>query len=147
VKDLQAQQRLAQADTIHITDLESAINYWRTQHPCDDDASLPPDLEVLAEVYAQMIMHRAMEVEAARIPQHALDAWIAWYATTKDTPCIAICSTSQGDAECKGCGRSEQEVHGWLALSPFAKRKVWLRITNEGRALRFNRYAERALLQ
>lgn len=147
VKDLQAQQRLTQADTIHITDLESAINHWRALHPCDENAIQSPEVETLAEVYAQMIMYRAMEVEAAHIPQQALDAWMAWYATTRDTPCIAICSTSQGDSQCKGCGRSEREVHEWLSLSPFAKRKVWLRITSEGRALRFHRYAERALLQ
>ena len=30
----------------------------------------------------------------------------AWYAHTPDAPCIAICSTSQGDAVCKGCGRT-----------------------------------------
>ena len=36
----------------------------------------------------------------------ARDAWLAWYATTPDAPCIAICSTSQGDDVCKGCGRT-----------------------------------------
>ena len=67
-----------------------------------------------------------------------------WYQTTADTPCIAICSTSQGDAQCKGCGRSFDEVQRWTEMTPGAKRAVWRRITQEGSAWRFNRYAERA---
>ena len=74
----------------------------------------------------------------------ALQAWMAWYAQTPDTPCIAICSTAQGDALCKGCGRTEQEVQDWPQLGPAHKRAVWQRITMEGTAWRFNRYAERA---
>ena len=80
----------------------------------------------------------------ADLPPAARAAWLAWYATTPDTPCIAICSTAQGDALCKGCGRTEDEVQRWPALSPFARRAVWRRITQQGTAWRFNRYAERA---
>lgn len=144
---LQTLQLHAEVDAIHISDLESAINHWRTRRPCGDDAMLSPEVAVLAEVYSLMILHGVAEIETVRLSQQALDAWVIWYATTKDTPCIAICSTSQGDARCRGCGRTEQEVHEWLSLSPFAKRKVWRRITNEGQALRFNRYSERAWLQ
>ena len=36
------------------------------------------------------------------------------------------------------------EVQHWLAYSPAQKRAVWQRITREGTAWRFNRYAERA---
>jgi predicted Fe-S protein YdhL (DUF1289 family) len=61
-----------------------------------------------------------------------------------DAPCIAICSTSQGDAVCKGCGRTFLEVQRWTEMSPFEKRATWRRITQEGTAWRFNRYAERA---
>lgn len=51
-------------------------------------------------------------------PQH-FGAWLAWYeSTTPDTPCIAICSTSQGDDVCKGCGRTFEEVQHWLSISP-----------------------------
>ena len=60
-----------------------------------------------------------------------------------DAPCIAICSTAQGDALCKGCGRTEDEVQHWPRFSPAEKRVVWRRITMEGTAWRFNRYAER----
>ena len=80
----------------------------------------------------------------ASLPPTALAAWLAWYDTTPDTPCIAICSTSQGDDWCKGCGRSFDEVQFWPAMGPAEKRAVWRRITLEHTAWRFNRYAERA---
>jgi predicted Fe-S protein YdhL (DUF1289 family) len=80
------------------------------------------------------------------MPAKARDAWLGWYAHTPDAPCIAICSTTQGDAVCKGCGRTFDEVQHWPVLSPAEKRGVWRRITLEGTAWRFNRYAERARL-
>ena len=64
-----------------------------------------------------------------------------------DAPCIAICSTSQGDAVCKGCGRTFDEVQHWTEMTPAEKRATWRRITQEGTAWRFNRYAERAATQ
>jgi predicted Fe-S protein YdhL (DUF1289 family) len=79
-----------------------------------------------------------------RLPPKAWAAWMAWYESTPDTPCIAICSTSQGDDECKGCGRSFDEVQLWPAMTPVEKRVTWRRITMEDSAWRFNRYAERA---
>ena len=80
------------------------------------------------------------------MPPAAKQAWLDWYASTPDAPCIAICSTAQGDALCKGCGRSEGEVQHWPTLTPGEKRAVWRRITMEATAWRFNRYAERARL-
>jgi predicted Fe-S protein YdhL (DUF1289 family) len=74
----------------------------------------------------------------------AAEAWQDWYASTPDTPCIAICSTSQGDDTCKGCGRSFEEVQLWTEMTPGEKRFVWHRITMEGTSWRFNKYAERA---
>ena len=78
------------------------------------------------------------------MPAAAAQAWLAWYASTPDAPCIAICSTSQGDAVCKGCGRSFDEVQHWTTMTPGEKRATWRRITMQGTAWRFNRYAERA---
>ena len=78
------------------------------------------------------------------MPRKAHAAWKAWYDTTPDTPCIAICSTSQGDAVCKGCGRTFDEVQHWPGMSPGEKRATWRRITLEASAWRFDRYAERA---
>jgi uncharacterized protein len=130
---------------IHITDIEAAINHWRARVPSPDGVSLAPELRALAEVYALLVYHRQTEADETTMPAAARQAWLAWFDTTPDTPCIAICSTSQGDAMCKGCGRSFDEVQHWTAMSPAEKRTVWRRITIEGDAWRFNRYAERAI--
>ncbi|GAB4089261.1 hypothetical protein GCM10028785_19300 [Hydrogenophaga soli] len=130
---------------IHITDIEAAINHWRTLKPSPDGVALAPELRALAEVYALMIWHQQDLAEEASMPQAAREAWLAWYDTTPDTPCIAICSTSQGDEVCKGCGRTFEEVQRWTEMTPAEKRATWHRITQEGEALRFNRYAERAI--
>ena len=129
---------------IHITDIESAINHWRARSPSPDGITACPEVLALAEVYALLVYYRETEADEASLPDAARQAWLAWYATTPDAPCIAICSTSQGDALCKGCGRSFEEVQHWPAMTPAEKRRVWRRITAEGTAWRFNRYAERA---
>ena len=130
--------------TIHITDIEAAINHWRARSPSPDGVALAPPVLALAEVYARMVYARAQALDEADLPAPALAAWLDWYATTPDTPCIAICSTSQGDDLCKGCGRTFDEVQFWPAMTPAEKRGVWRRITLEHTAWRFNRYAERA---
>jgi uncharacterized protein len=129
---------------IHITDIESAINWWRAQFPSPDGITACPEVLALAEVYALMVYYREHEADEATLPGVAREAWLEWYASTPDAPCIAICSTSQGDALCKGCGRSFEEVQHWTAMTPGQKRAVWRRITLEARAWRFNKYAERA---
>ena len=139
--------RHAALPAIHITDIEAAINYWRARQPSIDGIVLSAPLRALAEVYARLVYTRQAQVAAASLPAAARAAWDAWYDTTPDTPCIAICSTSQGDDWCKGCGRSFAEVQQWLAMDAVEKRAVWQRINREGTAWRFNRYAERAGLQ
>ncbi|HKX94625.1 MAG TPA: DUF3717 domain-containing protein [Methylibium sp.] len=129
---------------IHITDIESAINWWRERSPSPDGISACPEVRALAEVYALLVYYHESECDEATMPAKAKAAWLAWYASTPDAPCIAICSTAQGDAICKGCGRTEGEVQHWTTMSPGAKRACWRRITMEGTAWRFNRYAERA---
>jgi predicted Fe-S protein YdhL (DUF1289 family) len=129
---------------IHITDIESAINWWRERSPSPDGITACTQVRALAEVYALLVYYRQSEADEKTMPRPAHDAWLAWYAHTPDAPCIAICSTAQGDAVCKGCGRTEQEVQQWPQLSPAEKRVVWRRITMEATAWRFNRYAERA---
>lgn len=132
------------SSTIHVTDLEAAINWWRERSPSPDGISAAPEVRALAEAYAMLAWQRATDVETASLSDKALHAWLAWYATTPDSPCIAICSTAQGDAICKGCGRTFDEVQHWPGLDPFEKRAVWHRINFENTAWRFNRYAERA---
>lgn len=129
---------------IYITDIEAAINYWRARVPSPDGVALPAPTRALAEVYALLVYYHEVEADAASMPPRALAAWLAWYESTPDTPCIAICSTSQGDETCKGCGRSFEEVQLWTEMQPVAKRAVWRRITSEGTSWRFNKYAERA---
>jgi uncharacterized protein len=129
---------------IHITDIESAINWWRERSPSPDGITACAEVRALAEVYALLVYHREALADERTMPRKAHAAWLAWYASTPDAPCIAICSTSQGDAVCKGCGRTFDEVQHWTAFSPADKRIVWRRITQEGTAWRFNRYAERA---
>ncbi len=129
---------------IHITDIESAINFWRRKSPSGDDFKLAAPTRALAEVYALMALEQRDEADEDSLPQAAFAAWKAWYDTTPDTPCIAICSTSQGDDWCKGCGRSFLEVQMWTQMTPAQKRQTWRRITLDNGAWRFNRYAERA---
>lgn len=129
---------------IHITDIESAINYWRARMPSADGISLPAPTRALAEVYALLIYHHEVEADPRSMPSKAMDAWLHWYQSTPDTPCIAICSTSQGDEMCKGCGRTFEEVQRWTEMAPADKRATWRRITLDASSWRFNRYAERA---
>lgn len=129
---------------IHITDIEAAINHWRERSPSPDGVALAPALQALGEVYALMAFRHQESVSEEALPAAARDAWLVWFDTMPDTPCIAICSTSQGDETCKGCGRSFDEVQHWTVMSPGEKRAVWRRITLDGSAWRFNRYAERA---
>ncbi|MFG6457746.1 DUF3717 domain-containing protein [Roseateles sp. BYS96W] len=129
---------------LHVTDIEAAINWWRERTPSPDGITAAQEVRALAEAYAQFAWSHATELDAAVLNDDALDAWFAWYSTTADSPCIAICSTAQGDPVCKGCGRSFDEVQHWPSLDPFEKRLVWHRITQDGTAWRFNRYAERA---
>ncbi|PJI95603.1 hypothetical protein CLU85_0316 [Acidovorax sp. 69] len=129
---------------IHITDIEAAINHWRSCAPSPDGVALAPEIEALGEAYALMVYHHKSTVDEEHLPAQALAAWLTWYDTTPDTPCIAICSTSQGDDLCKGCGRTFDEVQFWPGMTPAEKRTVWRRITLEHSAWRFNRYSERA---
>ena len=128
---------------IHITDIESAINWWRAKNPSDGLRACD-EVRALGKVYALMVYHRESEADEQSMPAAAREAWLTWYASTPDAPCIAICSTAQGDPICKGCGRSEDEVQDWPRMSPGEKRAVWRRITLDAKSWRFNRYAERA---
>jgi len=128
---------------IHITDIESAINWWRQRQPSTDGLTACPEVRALGEVYALMVYYRETEADPDSMPPDARDAWLRWYDSTPDAPCIAICSTAQGDPICKGCGRTEDEVQDWPLFTPAEKRQVWRRITLDATAWRFNRYAER----
>ena len=129
---------------IHITDLESAINWWRARSPSKDGISACPEVQALGTIYGLMVYQHQHLWEESLFSTPAMSAWLAWYDSTPDTPCIAICSTSQGDSLCKGCGRTESEVQQWPMMSPAEKRATWHRITAQSSSWRFNKYAERA---
>ena len=129
---------------LHITDIESAINWWRQRSPSPDGITACAEVRALATGYALMVYDHEVECDEATLSPAARAAWLAWYDSTPDAPCIAICSTSQGDDVCKGCGRTFEEVQHWPVLSPAEKRLTWHRITMESTAWRFNKYAERA---
>lgn len=129
---------------IHVSDIEQALNYLRKKYPSEDGMSLAKPLRKLVEVYGLMTYYREMDVDAQTMPRAAYEAWLEWYETTLDTPCIAICSTSQGDPICKGCGRTFNEVRDWQEMSPAQKRGTWRRINQDQTAWRYNRYQERA---
>lgn len=130
---------------IHITDIEAAINFWRRKQPSADGVTLSAEVRALAEVYGRMVFARQELADEQTFPANARAAWNAWYDSTPDAPCIAICSTSQGDELCKGCGRTFDEVQHWPGMSAVEKRSTWRRITQEATAWRFGRYADRAL--
>ena len=131
--------------SLHITDIEAAINWWRERSPSPDGITACAEVLALAEVYALMVYYHEVECDEGTMPPKATAAWLAWYASTPDAPCIAICSTSQGDDVCKGCGRTFDEVQRWPQMTPAEKRHAWRRITQDATAWRFNRYAERAV--
>ncbi len=60
---------------IHISDIESAINYWRDQKPSPDGVTLCPEVRVLAEVYALLVYYHEVEADDASMP---FDAYAAW---------------------------------------------------------------------
>ena len=127
---------------IHLADIETAINWWLERSPSTDGITACAEVRALAEPYVLMGYEHENLID--EMSDAAFEAWMVWYAQTPDTPCIAICSTAQGDPLCKGCGRTEQEVQDWPLLDPIYKRSIWHRITTENTAWRFNRYAERA---
>ena len=98
--------------------------------PSPDGITACAEVLALAEVYALMVYYHEDECDEASMPPAARDAWLAWYASTPDAPCIAICSTSQGDDVCKGCGRTFDEVQHWPEMTPAEKRATWRRITH-----------------
>ena len=64
---------------ITLTELEEAINYWRTHRPSTgEERALSPEVNVLADVYALMIFNRSKSVPFAELGQAAqqlVDAW------------------------------------------------------------------------
>ncbi|WP_250479617.1 MULTISPECIES: DUF3717 domain-containing protein [unclassified Caballeronia] len=50
-----------------ITEIESAINYWRSRQAATDDFAVCPRARVLADAYGTMIYHQRERVEATHL--------------------------------------------------------------------------------
>jgi len=65
--------------TISLTELEEAINYWRIQRPATgEECALSPEVNVLADVYAVMIIEHLHSIAVDVIgkePRQLFDAW------------------------------------------------------------------------
>ena len=59
---------------LHITDIESAINWWRDRSPSPDGISACAEVRALATVYALMVYHHETECDEATMPSKAPSA-------------------------------------------------------------------------
>lgn len=61
---------------ISITELEEAINYWRSQSPSTGEAlELCPEVGALSKPYALMIIQGAQRLAIDNLDESALSAW------------------------------------------------------------------------
>lgn len=44
------------------------------------------------------------------------------------SPCISVCRMTEDRARCEGCLRTLEEIRGWSAASPEARRATWVRV-------------------
>lgn len=44
--------------------------------------------------------------------------------TTIESPCILVCSIDWKTGYCFGCGRTREEISGWLDMTPEKRRNV-----------------------
>lgn len=49
------------------------------------------------------------------------------------TPCIGRCTTSTGDAVCKGCGRDLEQIRDWNTYTDDKKRAVMAQLLERPR--------------
>lgn len=87
---------------IHITDIESAINYWRDKKPSPDGFSLEPEIRALAEVYALMIFYHEVEADEFSFPRRR---WRPGWPGTKPRP-TPRASPSAPPARATRCARA-----------------------------------------
>ena len=48
------------------------------------------------------------------------------------TPCLGFCTTALGDDVCKSCGRTFEEIAGWITMGTAEKSAVWARLKRDG---------------
>lgn len=57
-----------------ITDIENAINHWRSRQAATDDFAVCPRARVLADAYGAMIFHRLERIEARNLTPEQYEA-------------------------------------------------------------------------
>ncbi len=67
-------------NTIHVVEIEAAINYWRGRSPSPDGFTLAPELRALAEIYALMAIRHATEAATKEVTSKAMAAIEAYRA-------------------------------------------------------------------
>ena len=91
--------------------------------PCTSD-----DLSAWLGTWGHMLALRRTTWPMADLTARQRAQWQTWAHAQTDSPCIAVCSTAQGDAICRGCRRSFEEIKAWPALDLVQKRLVWARL-------------------
>jgi predicted Fe-S protein YdhL (DUF1289 family) len=56
-----------------------------------------------------------------------------------DTPCIKICALDPASGLCRGCGRSGDEIAGWISFSAEDRRRIMAQAEERLKTLRPNR--------
>ena len=71
---------------LHVQELEAAINYWRERAPArGNEYALSREVNLLATIYALMIFHGAVTLDATTLDapvQQLLQAWRAHHLST-----------------------------------------------------------------
>ena len=44
------------------------------------------------------------------------------------SPCVSLCTLDLSGQSCRGCGRTVDEITGWLELTPTARARILLRL-------------------
>lgn len=72
-----------------ITEIENAINYWRSRQASGEDLSVCPRARALADVYGAVIFHRRESVDAKTLTAYQNEAM-----STRDFPSNRLRRTS-----------------------------------------------------
>jgi hypothetical protein len=66
---------------ITLTELEDVINYWRSLRPSTgEERALSPEVNLLAETYALMIMGHAKSISSESLGSEAMQLLEEWQA-------------------------------------------------------------------
>jgi hypothetical protein len=71
---------------LSVQELEAAINFWRERRPArGNEYALAPEVNILAPVYALMIIRRASTINTDTLTADAQQLLLGWRAQHEDT--------------------------------------------------------------